>query len=100
MQNRKLNSKILIDIILGSISIFILLYYELYYFDFFDAYISFHYSQNLAKNGSIFFNKEGKPVEAYSNFLWIIIASLFIKLNFDPLISMKIFGLVLSIVNL
>lgn len=102
MQNRKLNSKILIDIILGTISIFILLYYELYYFDFFidDAYISFHYSQNLAKNGSIFFNKEGKPVEAYSNFLWMIIASLFIKLNFDPLISMKIFGMILSIINL
>lgn len=102
MRDRKINQKIMIDIVLGSISIIILLFYEFYYFDFFidDAYISFRYSRNFATYGSIFFNKEGEPVEAYSNFLWIIISSLFIKFNFDPLVSMKIFSMILSIINL
>ncbi len=98
----KINLKIFFDLLFGFISIIILLFYEVYYFKFFvdDAYISLHYAQNLANYGKIFFNKEGQPVEAYSNFLWILIASIFVKLNLDPMMSMKIFGIILSIGNL
>ena len=64
-----------------------------------DAYISFRYARNLAQGMGLGFN-EGERVEGYSNFLWVLILSLFFKMGFNlPLIS-KILGALFSISTL
>jgi len=64
-----------------------------------DAYISFRYARNLARGKGLVFN-EGEAVEGYSNFLWVLILSLFFKLGCDlPLVS-KILGALFSLGSL
>ncbi|MFH0944267.1 MAG: hypothetical protein V2A76_03635, partial [Planctomycetota bacterium] len=43
-----------------------------------DAFISFRYARNLAEGHGLRYNLgDGEPVEGYSNFLWVIICSVF-----------------------
>lgn len=43
-----------------------------------DAFISFRYSQNLARGHGLRYNLgSAEPVEGYSNFLWVLICSIF-----------------------
>ncbi|MHA2247124.1 MAG: hypothetical protein ACXADY_19420 [Candidatus Hodarchaeales archaeon] len=58
-----------------------------------DAFISFKYSQNLAKFGELSFNQGDKPLEAYSNFFWIILFTPLTYFNFDVIIISKIIGI-------
>jgi len=60
-----------------------------------DAFISFRYARNLAEGHGLVFNP-GERVEGYSNFLWVLIISLCIKLGADPLASAKLLGVGLS----
>jgi len=48
-----------------------------------DSYISFRYADNLAKGHGITFNPGEQPVEGYSNFLWILLCSLFPRVGLD-----------------
>src|SRR5262249_36786064 len=45
-----------------------------------DAFISFVYSRNLAKHGQLVFNL-GERVEGYTNFLWTLILTGFLKIG-------------------
>jgi hypothetical protein len=48
-----------------------------------DAYISFRYAENLAKEHGLVFNP-GERVEGYTDFLWTIIAAVVIVFKGDP----------------
>ena len=50
-----------------------------------DAFISFRYAQNLVEGHGLTWNKgEQKPIEGYTNFLWVIMIALIESLKLDP----------------
>lgn len=59
-----------------------------------DAFISFRYADNLATGNGFVYNI-GEHVEGYSNFLWVLLIALGIKLGFRP----EVFTLMLSIAS-
>ncbi|MGB3093337.1 MAG: hypothetical protein WBC42_09030, partial [Candidatus Zixiibacteriota bacterium] len=56
-----------------------------------DAFISYRYADNLLQGNGLVFNS-GERVEGYTNFLWIIILSIFTKLGLDMIAVSKILG--------
>ncbi|KPJ64637.1 hypothetical protein AMJ44_12375, partial [candidate division WOR-1 bacterium DG_54_3] len=50
-----------------------------------DAFISFRYVRNFVNGDGLVFNP-GERVEGYTNFFWILLLSLFLKLGFDIVI--------------
>jgi hypothetical protein len=52
-----------------------------------DAAILFIYSENLAESGIISYIKNGKPAEGATDFLWMLILSIFYKMGFDTYLS-------------
>ncbi|PID38889.1 MAG: hypothetical protein CSB49_03115 [Proteobacteria bacterium] len=63
-----------------------------YYFVSDDAYITFRYSWNLAFHGEAAFNL-GERVEGYTNFLWMLLLALFLKLGIRPEVTSHILGI-------
>jgi hypothetical protein len=57
-----------------------------------DAFISFRYAQNLNEGFGLVWNINEKPVEGYTNFLWLILMGLFMKIGFEPIITSKVLG--------
>lgn len=57
-----------------------------------DAFISFRYAKNFVEGNGLVYNS-GEKVEGYSNFLWVLICSIPILLNLDPLIFARIISL-------
>jgi hypothetical protein len=63
-----------------------------------DAAISFTYSRNLAQGFGLVAQPGAAPVEAYSNFLWVLLLTPFFLLHlFDPYVTLKVLGAVLVI---
>jgi hypothetical protein len=58
-----------------------------------DSYISFRYAEHLANGEGLTFNVGEPPVEAYSNFLWILVCAFVYKLGFDLPGAMPYVGL-------
>jgi arabinofuranosyltransferase len=56
-----------------------------------DAFISYRYVENLINGQGLVFNP-GERVEGYTNFLWIIILSLFAGFGLDIIVVSKILG--------
>jgi hypothetical protein len=48
-----------------------------------DAYISFHYAQNLSDGAGLVFNP-GERVEGYTNFLWVLVLAAFDSVGLRP----------------
>ena len=48
-----------------------------------DSYISFRYAENLTRGQGLTFNPGEPPVEAYSNFLWIVFCAMLHKVGMD-----------------
>ena len=57
-----------------------------------DAFISFRYSENWALQGAPVYNL-GDPVEGYTNFLWVALIALAMKLSFEPIWASQVMGL-------
>jgi arabinofuranosyltransferase len=57
-----------------------------------DAFISYRYVKNLINGHGLVFNP-GERVEGYTNFLWIIILSIFAKFGLDIMVVSKILGI-------
>jgi len=57
-----------------------------------DAYISFRYAKNLINGHGLVWNVGENPVEGYTNFLWVILISLFMKMSFEPALVSKVLG--------
>ena len=58
-----------------------------------DAFISFRYAKNFVDGDGLVFNP-GERVEGYTNFFWILLLSLFLRLGFDIIIVSKILGVI------
>jgi arabinofuranosyltransferase len=56
-----------------------------------DAFISYRYVKNFINGHGLVFNP-GERVEGYTNFLWIIILSIFAQLGLDMIVVSKILG--------
>lgn len=57
-----------------------------------DAYISYRYVKNFVNGQGLVFNPEER-VEGYTNFLWIILLSIFTKFGLDIIVVSKILGI-------
>jgi hypothetical protein len=60
-----------------------------------DAFITFRYARNFAAGDGLVFNI-GERVEGYTNFLWLILLSLFIKFGLDPVVAAKMLGIIFA----
>ncbi len=56
-----------------------------------DAFISFRYARNFAGGQGLVYNL-GERVEGFSNFLWVVLLSVGIKLGLEPVIFSKVLG--------
>jgi 4-amino-4-deoxy-L-arabinose transferase-like glycosyltransferase len=61
-----------------------------------DAFISFRYAENLVHGHGLVYNV-GERVEGYTNFLWVIILSLFRWLGADTVAVSRILGVLLNL---
>ena len=69
---------------------FVLHSFHFNYFVCDDAFISFRYAKNLISGHGLVWNiGEQPPIEGYTNFLWVIIISLFMKMGFEPVTVSK-----------
>ncbi|KTD59981.1 hypothetical protein [Legionella shakespearei] len=59
-----------------------------------DAYISWVYARQLINGQGLLWHGTPAPVEGYSNFLWIILSALIMKLQLPLLASVKWFSIV------
>ena len=65
-----------------------------------DAYISFRYAKNLINGHGLVWNVGEKPVEGYTNFLWVILISIFMKMSFEPALVSKVLGTFFGLVTI
>ena len=65
---------------------------ERYFFLGDDAFISFRYAQNLASGQGLVWNP-GEYVEGYTNFLWVVILALGIRLGIEPELLSCVLGI-------
>lgn len=64
-------------------------------FDTDDAFITLRYAQHLAEGHGIVWNVgEQPPVEGYSNFLFVLLGALAFALGLDPIVVLKLAGVV------
>ena len=56
-----------------------------------DAFISYRYVKNFTSGNGLVFNS-GERVEGYTNFLWIIVLSIFSELGLNIIVISKILG--------
>jgi len=61
-----------------------------------DAFISFRYAKNFVEGHGLVYNI-GEKVEGYSNFLWTLLLSLFMKIGLDPVMMSQILGVLFSL---
>jgi arabinofuranosyltransferase len=54
-----------------------------------DSFITFRYARNLAHGLGVVWNPGEAPVEGYSNFLWMLLASAALKIGIDPLAAAR-----------
>lgn len=77
------------------------LFLAFYYFDFMldDPYISFRYAENFALGNGLVFNI-GERVEGYTNFLWVIMLSVIVRMRFDPVLFSKLLGILFGLATI
>ena len=64
-----------------------------------DAFISYRYVENLVQGNGLVFNL-GERVEGYTNFLWIMILSVFARIGLNIIVVSKILGVASGCVTL
>jgi len=64
-----------------------------------DAFISYRYVENLVQGNGLVFNL-GERVEGFTNFLWIIILSVFARLGLNIIVVSKILGVASGCITL
>ena len=84
------------------ISISIYLFYCVLFFNLTrdDSFISLRYARSLKNGFGLTWNQNGEKVEGYSNFLWIIIEFVLLYFSEDPLIFVKIIGIIFGLFTL
>ncbi len=61
-----------------------------------DAFISFRYAKNFVEGHGLVYNI-GEKVEGYTNFLWTLLLSLFMKIGLDPVVVSQILGVLFGL---
>ncbi|MEW5922565.1 MAG: hypothetical protein AB1746_01115 [Candidatus Zixiibacteriota bacterium] len=84
------NSKYL----LASILIFLIFVSIFWSYSIDDAFVTFRYAENFANGHGLTFNPGEKPVEGYSNFLWLLILCLAYLAGFPIYLAAKILGVI------
>ena len=64
-----------------------------------DAFISLRYARNLVEGPGLVFNP-GQMVEGYSNFAWVMFSAGCLKLGWDPLLMLRLAGILGGVVTL
>lgn len=84
------------------ISISIYLFYCVLFFNLTidDSFISLRYARNLKNGYSLTWNQNSERVEGYSNYLWVMIESFLFYFCEDPLIIVKVIGIIFSLITL
>ena len=59
-----------------------------------DAYISFRFAKNLAGGQGLIWNPGEKPVEGYTNFLWVLISAVLLKFRLNILWLSQAIGII------
>lgn len=88
-------------ILLVSVFIFFKRLFTVYNWTVDDAFITYRYAKNLSDTGSITWNSGNLPVEGYTNFLLVLIASVseFLKISTAPFIkTLSIFVFVAALI--
>ncbi len=65
-----------------------------------DAYISMRYAENFSNGHGLKWNVDERPVEGYTNFLWVLLLSLAGKLGTDMVLWSKILGIASALVGI
>ena len=88
-----MNRNVLISVTVCLVALVVFLSLQVYYYDQFidDAYISFRYARNLARGVGLCFNP-GEAVEGYSNFSWVVLLAVGIRMGGDVQLMAKFFG--------
>jgi hypothetical protein len=92
-----------IGYLLVAVAVIIYIYHSTLFFDWVvdDAGISFGFAKNIANGYGAVLNPGGEVVEGYSNPLWVLIISLFIRADiFDPYLTTNFLGILLGVTNL
>jgi len=79
---------------LGATLIFIIYIFLFWSYSIDDAFITFRYAENLADGHGLTMNPGDAPVEAYSNFLWLLLLSLLYKIGLPIYWAAKVIGVV------
>jgi arabinofuranosyltransferase len=61
-----------------------------------DAFISFRYAKNFVEGNGLVYNISER-VEGYTNFLWTLLLSLFMKMGLDPVMMSQVLGVLFSL---
>ena len=100
-KGRRMSSRLVWILVVSGIVIYFM--QALFYFGYFvdDAFISLRYAESLAGGYGLNFNRDGSaPVEGYSNFLWVVMEVPAFLVGLEPVIYVKVMGVVLGIVGL
>ncbi len=65
-----------------------------------DAFISFRFARNLVAGHGLVWNAGDAPVEGYTNFLWLLLSALWIRLGVDPVRAAQALGVIASLATL
>ena len=65
-----------------------------------DAFISFRFARNLVEGHGLLWNPGEPPVEGYTNFLWLMLCALLLRLGLDPVVGSQLLGVAASLVTL
>src|SRR5258705_12831266 len=65
-----------------------------------DAFITFRFAKNLAQGHGILWNVGEPPVEGYTNFLWLIISAVILRVGIKIEIASQVLGVIVSIASL
>ncbi len=82
-----------------SLLVFIILVYYLWSYTIDDAFITYRYAKHLVEGHGLTFNVGQEPVEAYSNFLWLLLLSLVYAIGLPIYLTTKILGVLFFIIT-
>ncbi|GAB4316231.1 MAG: hypothetical protein Kow0074_04190 [Candidatus Zixiibacteriota bacterium] len=86
--------------LIAGLAVFVASAIHLWDFSIDDVFISFRYAEHLGDGYGLTWNPHGPPVEGFSNFLWVIILSLFPLFGIGVEFASNALGMVLGIGSL
>jgi arabinofuranosyltransferase len=86
-------------VIVIFISLILLLHINYLRFVCDDAFISFRYAKNFVEGNGLVYNL-GEWVEGYTNFLWTVLLSFFMKIGLDVVVVSQVLGILFSLATI